>query len=695
MNEFLPISKKDMDDRGWDACDFIMISGDAYVDHPSYGPAIITRVLESHGYRVGMIAQPDWKDENSVTVLGLPKYAFLVSGGNMDSMVNHYTAAKKHRGTDAYSPGGEMGKRPDRATIVYCNLLRKVYKQVPIIIGGIEASLRRFAHYDYWSDSLKHSILIDSQADLLIYGMGERAVVETADALASGIAVRDVTFIRGTSYVHRGPLADILEDLTRPVVLPSFDSMKADKKQYADSFYTQYLNTDPFSGRVLIEPYTETESVIQNTPALPLSIQEMDDIYDLPYMRTWHPIYREAGGIPGFGDLRFSLTSNRGCFGGCSFCALTFHQGRILQVRSHASLLKEAAWMTRQKDFKGYIFDVGGPTANLRHPACEKQLTKGACQNRQCLFPTPCPHLQIDHTDYASLLRELTELPGVKKVFIRSGLRFDYLIADPDRSFMRQLCREHVSGQLKVAPEHVCSNVLELMGKPGHEVYERFIHAYQKENNLLGKEQYVVPYLISSHPGSTLKEAVLLAEYVRDLGYMPEQVQDFYPTPSTLSTCMYYTGIDPRTKEAVYVPKSSHEKAMQRALIQYRNPKNYALVKEALYQAHREDLIGFDGKCLIRPYPPEEHTPERDSSTHGHGKNSPHDGHTHSSGGSDRRHNDRYTGNAHDNDHHAGSNHGSDRYAGSPHSSSRGSAPHAAPRTPRSPRNPSHARKGR
>lgn len=596
MKDFLPICREDMERRGWEQCDFVYITGDAYVDHTSFGPAIISRVLESHGYKVGIISQPDWKDERSVQVLGEPRLGFLVSAGNMDTMVNHYTVAKKRRAQDAYTPGGVIGKRPDRATIVYCNLLRRVYKKKPVIIGGIEASLRRLAHYDYWSDSVKRSILLDSGADLISYGMGERSVVEIAEALEAGIAIKDITFVAGTVYRTDSP-----EKIYDAVFLPDYKTIKEDKREFAKSFYTQYCNTDPFSGKRLAEKYKEKEYVVQNPPALPLSQEEMDRVYSLPYMRTYHPSYEALGGIPIINELKFSLASSRGCFGGCSFCALTFHQGRIIQTRSHESLIEEARLMTWEPDFKGYINDVGGPTANFRAPSCEKQLTKGVCRDKQCLFPEPCRNLKISHEDYLALLRKLRELPGVKKVFIRSGIRYDYLIYDKDRTFLRELCEHHVSGQLKVAPEHICDTVLKRMGKPGRAVYEEFLKEYKKMNARLGKEQYVVPYLMSSHPGSTMKEAVELAEYLRDLGYMPEQVQDFYPTPSTISTCMYYTGLDPRTMEPVYVPKSPHEKAMQRALIQYRNPKNYDLVKEALHLAHREDLIGFDKKCLIRP----------------------------------------------------------------------------------------------
>lgn len=596
IRDYLPISQEDMKNRGIEQLDFVYVTGDAYVDHPSFGPAIISRVLEANGYQVGIIAQPDWKEEESIQILGKPRLGFLVSAGNMDTMVNHYTVAKKHRKIDAYSPGGVMGKRPDRATIVYCNLIRKVYKDIPIVTGGIEASLRRLAHYDYWSDKVKRSILLDSGADIISYGMGERSIVEIADALASGIAVSDITFIPGTVYKAKN-----LDSVYDAVILPDYQSILASKEEFARSFYKQYCNTDPFTAKPLVEKYKENEYVVQNPPAKPLTQAEMDRVYALPFMRDYHPSYEAQGGIPAIEELKFSLVSNRGCFGGCSFCALTFHQGRMIQTRSHESILQEAQHLIWDKDFKGYINDVGGPTANFRHTACEKQKTKGVCVNKQCLFPTPCKNLKIDHSDYLILLKKLRELPNVKKVFIRSGIRFDYLINDKDHTFMKELCEHHVSGQLKVAPEHISDSVLKLMGKPSNDVYERFINAYKRTNEDVGKKQFVVPYLMSSHPGSTMKEAVALAEYLRDLGYMPEQVQDFYPTPSTISTCMYYTELDPRTMEKVYVPKNPHEKAMQRALIQYRNPKNYDLVVEALQKAGRMDLIGFDKNCLIRP----------------------------------------------------------------------------------------------
>lgn len=596
MSDFLPVSRADMKKRSWQQCDFVYVIGDAYVDHPSFGHAIISRVLEDAGYKVGIISQPDWKDPKSVTVLGEPRLGFLVTGGNMDSMVNHYSVSKKHRKTDAYTPGGVMGKRPDYAVTVYCNLIRQTYKKAPIIIGGIEASLRRLAHYDYWSDRLKRSVLLDSQADLLIYGMGERAVVEVANALNDGMDIHDITYIDGTVYKCKTP-----DDQLSFLRLPAYSELTADKKQYAKSFYLQYCNTDPFTASRLLEPYSDREYVVQNPPQKPLTQAEMDHVYGLPYCKTYHPRYEKAGGVPAIQEVKFSLVSNRGCFGACNFCALTFHQGRIIQTRSHDSILKEAEAMTQDPDFKGYIHDVGGPTANFRQPACQKQLTKGACPNRQCLFPQPCKNMVADHSDYLALLRKLRKLPGVKKVFIRSGIRFDYLLADKSDVFFKELIRYHISGQLKVAPEHVSDRVLEKMGKPRHAVYLRFAEKYAQLNKSEHMDQYLVPYLISSHPGSTLADAVMLAEYLRDIGHQPEQVQDFYPTPSTLSTVMYYTGLDPRTMEKVYVPADPKEKAMQRALLQYKDPKNYNLVRQALEQTGRTDLIGFGPNCLIRP----------------------------------------------------------------------------------------------
>ncbi len=596
--EFLPITRAEMEERGIQQPDFVYVIGDAYVDHPSFGHAIISRILESRGYSVCIISQPNWKDPQSVDVFGRPRLGFLVSGGNMDSMVNHYSVTHHRRKTDSFTPGGVMGKRPDYATVVYCNLIRQTYRDVPILIGGIEASLRRLGHYDYWSDSMKRSILLDSQADLLMYGMGEKSIVEIADALNAGMDVKDITYIDGTVFKTRE-----LDESLPTIVLPAFEDIQKNRQTYAESFKIQYSNCDPFTAKRLAERYGK-EYVVQNPPQKPLTTEEMDAVYALPYCRTYHPSYEKAGGVPAIEEVKFSLVSNRGCFGACSFCALTFHQGRIVQVRSHERILAEAEQMVRDPAFKGYIHDVGGPTANFRHPACEKQLTKGACGGRQCLYPTPCKNMNADHSDYVSLLRQLRKIPGVKKVFVRSGIRFDYLLADKKDTFFKELVQYHISGQLKVAPEHVSDAVLCRMGKPRNAVYNQFVSKYFALNKQYGMDQYLVPYLMSSHPGSTMKEAVELAEYIRDMGYNPEQVQDFYPTPSTLSTVMYYTGLDPRTMEKVYVPTDPHEKAMQRALIQYRNPKNYYLVREALIAAHREDLIGSGPKCLIRAVPP-------------------------------------------------------------------------------------------
>ena len=524
MAEFLPISKQDMEDRGWAQCDFVYVIGDAYVDHPSFGHAIISRVLEDAGYNVGILSQPDWKNPDSIRALGEPRLGFLVMGGNMDSMVNHYSVSKRRRESDAFTPGGVMGKRPDYAAVVYCNLIRRVYPHATILLGGIEASLRRLAHYDYWSGKRKRSILLDSQADLLMYGMGERAVVEIADALNSGMKAKDITWIDGTVFSCKEP-----DGAVEQIVLPSYEEIVADGRKYAESFRIQSQNTDPFTAKRLVEPYGKNLFVVQNPPQKPLTQAEMDHVYDLPYARTYHPSYEALGGVPAIAEVKFSLVSCRGCFGACSFCALTFHQGRIIQARSHESILAEAEKIIADPDFKGYIHDVGGPTANFRHPACDKQLTKGVCQNRQCLFPTPCRNLKADHSDYLSLLRKLRKLPGVKKVFIRSGIRFDYLLADHNDTFFKELVKYHVSGQLKVAPEHVADAVLDLMGKPRNRVYEAFLEKYDRLNRQMGLKQFVVPYLMSSHPGSTLKEAVALAEYLRDIGYNPEQVQDFYP----------------------------------------------------------------------------------------------------------------------------------------------------------------------
>lgn len=595
IRNFLPMNRSDMEARGWDELDFLLITGDAYVDHPSFGIAIIARVLEKHDFRVGILAQPDWKDLRDFRAMGKPRLACLISGGNLDSMVNHYTAAKKKRHKDAYSPGGKSGLRPDRTTIAYSNRVREALPGVPVIIGGIEASLRRFAHYDYWSNDVRRSILLDSQADLLVFGMGEKSIVEVVERLNNGVPIDQITDVRGTMVPLTG---DVVPQDT--FVLPSFDDVASDKKKYAEAFWVQYNQQDPFRGKPMYQPHGR-KSVLQNQPSLPLTQAEMDAIYALPFMGTYHPFYEDQGGVPAIEEVEFSLTSVRGCYGACSFCALTFHQGRIVQSRSAESIIREAEQMTWNDRFKGYIHDVGGPTANFRRPACKEQLSRGACSHKQCLFPEPCDKLENDHEEYLELLRHLRSLPKVKKVFVRSGIRYDAVLADRNSGFIRELCEHHVSGQLKVAPEHVSEEVLRLMGKPGKAVYEEFVQRFREANEELGKEQYLVPYLMSSHPGSTLKEAVELAEYVRDMGVNPEQVQDFIPTPGTLSTCMYYTGLDPHTMEPVYIPRSMHEKAMQRALIQYRSPKNHELVEEALRLAHREDLIGYGPKCLIRP----------------------------------------------------------------------------------------------
>ena len=596
MREFLAISKKDMKSKGIKQFDFVYVSGDAYVDHPSFGTAIITRLLEKYGYSVGIIAQPDWRDDSSIAILGEPRLGFLVSSGNVDSMVNHYTVNKKRRSNDAYSPSGEIGHRPDRAVVVYSNLIRKAYKRVPIILGGIEASLRRLAHYDYWSNQVKRSILLDSGANIISYGMGEHSIIEIAEALSSGLNIDDITFIAGTVCRVKS-----LDAFYKPVLLPSYEEVVSDKAKYADSFYLQYQNTDAQTAQVLAEAYERQGYIVQNPPAQPLTTREMDDIYALDYTRTYHPMYNSKGGIPALSEVLFSLTANRGCFGNCSFCALSFHQGRIVQNRSDESLVEEAIEFTKDVAFKGYIHDVGGPTANFAHPACKRQLTKGACKDKQCLYPTPCKHLDTSHAKYVSLLRKLRALPKVKKVFIRSGIRFDYLLADKDKTFLNELVKYHISGQLRVAPEHVADNVLKVMGKPKHAVYQQFVHDFNACDKAMGTKQYVLPYFMSSHPGCGLREAVELAEYIRDMKFTPEQVQDFYPTPGAMSTCMYYTGINPLTKESVYVPKSAHEKAMQRALLNFKAPQNYDLVVEALRKIGREDLIGFGGKCLVAP----------------------------------------------------------------------------------------------
>ncbi|OWZ82926.1 YgiQ family radical SAM protein [Natranaerobius trueperi] len=595
MTNFLPISKKDMNDRGWKQLDFIIVSGDAYVDHPSFGVAIIGRLLEAHGFKVGIISQPDWTNLEDFKQLGKPKYSFFVTGGNIDSMVNHYTVAKKRRRKDVYTPGGKSGHRPDRASIVYSQKIKEAFKKVPIILGGIEASLRRLGHYDYWDNRIRRSILLDAKADLLVYGMAEKQIIEIAEALQSGLSIKDLSFIKGTVYQSA-----TIEHIYDYEMLPSYDNILASKKEYARSFLIQYKNTDHVKSKTLIEPYRHTY-VIQTPPQEPLTTNELDTVYSLPFQKDYHPIYNKQGGVSAIKEVKHSLVSNRGCFGGCSFCALHFHQGRTIQTRSIDSIVEEAKELTKDTDFKGYIHDVGGPTANFRKKACQKQIKHGVCMDKSCLSPKPCNNLEIDHTEYLALLQKLRNVDGVKKVFIRSGIRYDYLIYDKDKSFFEELCKHHVSGQLKVAPEHIAPQVLEKMGKPNQEVFEKFKDNFYAINKKLGLKQFLVPYLMSSHPGSDLYAAIQLAEYLRDIDYQPEQVQDFYPTPGTLSTCMYYTEIDPRTMENVYVPKDPREKAIQRALIQYKNPKNYTLVYEGLKKAGREDLIGYGKKCLIKP----------------------------------------------------------------------------------------------
>ncbi|NLK85869.1 MAG: YgiQ family radical SAM protein [Clostridiaceae bacterium] len=592
---FLPTNRMEMEERGWDSIDFLYISGDAYVDHPSFGHAIITRMLESEGYRVGIIAQPDWRSNDDFMRLGHPNYAVLISSGVIDSMVNHYTASKKPRSTDSYSPGGKAGHRPDRAVIVYANKAREIFKGVPVIIGGLEASLRRFAHYDYWDDRVRRSVLLDSKADMLVYGMGERPLSEIAALLSKGADISRIRNIRGTTYV-----CDRYEPKEGDHVLPSYDKVRTSKRAYAQAFMLQYNEQDAITGKTLVQPHGD-RFVVQNPPAYPMSVRELDRIYALPYERTYHPSYEASGGVPAITEVEFSITSHRGCYGGCSFCALNFHQGRSIQKRSQASVINEAKKLIWQPGFKGYIHDVGGPTANFRNVACDRQTRHGVCKSRQCLYPQPCKNLRVDHSEYLRLLRKLREIPEIKKVFIRSGIRYDYLMLDKNDDFFVELCEHHVSGQLKVAPEHVVDRVLEKMGKPGRKVYDAFVKKFYDINRELGKEQYLVPYLISSHPGSDLKAAVELAVYLKKTGYTPEQVQDFYPTPGTLSTCMFYTSLDPRTMKKVYVPVKPQEKAMQRALLQFKRRENHRLVTEALRLAGREDLIGYGRDCLVRP----------------------------------------------------------------------------------------------
>ncbi|AVQ45835.1 YgiQ family radical SAM protein [Clostridium botulinum] len=593
--DFLPISKEDLKKRNIDVLDFIIVTGDAYVDHPSFGTAIIGRVLEREGFTVGIIAQPNWKNIEDFKKLGKPKYGFLVNSGNIDSMVNHYTASKKRRHDDFYSPGGKSGYRPDRAVIVYCNKIKEAFKDSPIIIGGIEASLRRFAHYDYWDNSVRRSILEDSSADLLIYGMGEKPIVQVSNLLRYGMKIDSIKNVRGTAYIEKD-----ISSLKDYIEIPSFEEVSTNKKSYAEAYKIQYYEQDSIRGETLVQKHKE-RYVVQNPPQPPLSQEEMDEVYALPYARAYHPMYEAEGGIPAIKEVKFSITSHRGCYGSCSFCALTFHQGRVIQNRSQDSILKEANMMTNMKDFKGYIHDVGGPTANFRHRACKVQEKHGTCKNKQCVFPKSCKNLIVDHKEYLSLLRKIRKMPNVKKVFIRSGIRFDYLIYDKNDEFFKELCEHHISGQLKVAPEHISDKVLNLMGKPTRNVYDSFVKKYYDINKKIHKNQFLVPYLMSSHPGSDLKAAIELAQYIKKMGYTPEQVQDFYPTPGSLSTTMYYTGVNPLTEEKVYVPKDQKEKSMQRALLQFSIPDNYDLVKEALIKAHREDLIGNGSDCLI-PY---------------------------------------------------------------------------------------------
>ncbi len=600
---FLPVTREEMLERGWERPDFILVTGDAYVDHPSFGHAIISRILESRGYRVVILAQPNWRSTDDFMRFGRPRLGFLVNSGNVDSMVNHYSVFKHRRKTDSYSPGGVAGKRPDRAVIVYCNKIREAYgNDIAIMIGGIEASLRRLGHYDYWDDRVRNSILIDSQADLLMYGMGEHSVVEIAEALDSGIAASDITWIRGTAY--RTNNKNFLEENSWDddmIQLPDFEMIRSSKEVYAKSFLIQYRNTDAITGKRLVEYYGNGTYIVQNPPSMPLSTLELDDVYELPYERTYHPSYEEMGGVPAIREVKFSITSVRGCFGGCSFCALTFHQGRRIQSRSKESILREAEILTADPEFKGYIHDVGGPTANFRHPACKKQLDHGVCTHRDCLYPSPCPNMEVDHTEYIDILRAVRAVPGVKKVFVRSGVRFDYMLADSDDAFLSELCAHHISGTLKIAPEHISDNVLRRMHKPPQRIFERFCEKYENENKRLGKKQYMIPYFISSHPGSTLEDACRLSEFLKKNGFVPDQVQDFYPTPGTLSTCMFYTEIDPVAGEHVYIPRDPKEKRMQRAMLHFNKPENAELVRAALRKIGREDLIGYEPHCLVRP----------------------------------------------------------------------------------------------
>lgn len=592
MKQFLPVTREEILARGWDELDFLFISGDAYVDHPSFGPAVICRVLEAQGYKVGMLCQPAWDKPEDLAVLGKPRLAVLISGGNLDSMLCHYTVGKIERKVDKYTPGGVVGKRPDHATSVYASLAKKLWPELPVVIGGIEASLRRFVHFDYWENKLRASILEDSHADLLIYGMGETQIKEVADYLSGGASVEDMHYIRGTAYLSKDlPTEEYVE-------IPGYADIKADKKKFAIAFKMQSREGDPFTGKPVVQKGT-SQYIIQNPSPYPLSQEEMDEIYDLDYMRAWHPSYDKLGGVAALEEVQFSLVSSRGCFGSCAFCAIHAHQGRIIQARTDESIIREAKKLIKLPGFKGYIHDVGGPTANFRHPSCQKQLKYGVCKDRQCLFPSPCPNIDADHSAYVKLLQKLRALPGVKKVFIRSGIRYDYLMADKNDKFLDELCRNHISGLLKIAPEHIAPQVLSKMGKPGKDVYLKFMKLFAEKNKEIGLSQYLVPYFISSHPGCTLNNAIELAEFLRDIHHQPEQVQDFIPTPGSLATAMYYSGFDPNTGNTVFVPRNPHDKAMQRALMQYKSPRNYKLVLEALTKAGRTDLIGDGKKCLI------------------------------------------------------------------------------------------------
>ncbi len=594
--EFLPVSAEDMHSRGWWWYDFLVVTGDAYVDHPSFGTAVIGRLLEAEGYRVAILSQPDWHDCEAFRAMGRPRLGIMIGSGNLDSMVAHYTAAKKRRSEDFYSPGKKAGLRPDHAVIVYANRAREAFPDCPIIIGGLEASLRRFAHYDYWDDKVRRSALIDSGADILSYGMGEYATREIARRLKKKEPVSSMTDIRGTAVVVNEPSLCAYDSLT----LPSFEDVRDNIRLYADATRIEYQEHDPVRGKALIQQH-DKRYLIVNPPAMPLSTKELDFVAELPYTRTWHPMYADEGGVPAIEEVRFSVTHNRGCFGGCNFCALAFHQGRMVTSRSHESVVREVTALTKLPDFKGYINDVGGPSANFRRPSCQKQTKLGMCADKRCLAPTACPNLDADHSDYLSLLRKLRAIPGIKKVFVRSGIRYDFMLQDKNSEFFAELVKYHISGQLKVAPEHCIDSVLDYMGKPHIDVYEKFMERYAKLNDRYSKEQYVVPYLMSSHPGCTLQDAVALAEFLNKKGRQPEQVQDFYPTPGTISTCMYYTGIDPITMKSVYVAKTFHEKAMQRALLQWKRPEKRRLVIEALKEAGREDLIGYGPECLVRP----------------------------------------------------------------------------------------------